>query len=296
MKRISTCLLLSLIFYASSSLFGQETILNEDLRWNMIFSGFGPTYSYTIKFEGDTILNNQAYKKVYYSYDSLNVDWVFADQYIREDDQQRVYTQNNYGDSERLIFDFSVTLGETIEWLSFENCQVEVTDVQQIEYPDGVSRKTITLSYPDIWSGGLITTQWIEGFGNNEVGPLYSAGPICTTDWELWLLCAYNQGEIFFGLDAPSCFVVDVEDLLLEEGVNIYPNPTSGNLRLDVTAAELDIEQISLYNAMGQLMPMDYELGQSIELDVATLPKGVYYLKVTFDTGQFSINKVMKTE
>lgn len=296
MKKTFTLCALALFLLSTSSIVAQVSILNEDLRWNMIFSGWGPTHSFTIKFEGDTILNNLTYKKVYYSYDSLNVDWVRDEHFIREDDQQRVYTQSMYGDDERLVFDFSVSVGETIEWLSFEGCPVVVTDIEQVLYPDGVSRKTITLSYPDIFSGGQLTTQWIEGVGNIEVGPLFSAGPICSTDWEVWLLCAYNQGEIFYGLDASSCFVVDVDDLLIKEGVNVYPNPTNGMLRIDVQAAGLHVEQISLYNSIGQRMPVLHPEGQFDELDITDLPQGIYYLKVHFDSGQFSMAKVLKTD
>lgn len=297
MKRTFTLCTLSLFLLSTSAIFAQVSLLNEDLRWNMIFHGWGPTHSYTIKFEGDTLLNNQVFKKVYYSYDSLNLDWVFADLYIREDDQERVYTRDNYEESERLVFDFSVTVGQTIDWLSFEGCPVEVTDVQQIEYPDGVSRKTITLTYPDIFSGGTRTTQWIEGLGNNEVGPLYSGGGvICTTDWTRWLLCAYNDGEIFHGLEQSSCFVVDVDDLLLEEGIQVYPNPTSGKLQLDITATGLQMEQVSLYNAMGQNIAVALQYGPLTELDMTSLPEGIYYLKVAFDNGQFSMNKILKTQ
>ena len=60
-----------------------------------------------------------------------------------------------------------------------------------------------------------------------------------------------------------------------DEFVDIYPNPTKGivNLRTD-----LEITNVVLFDCMGKLVTIDHNLNK--QLDVSTLSKGIYFLKI----------------
>lgn len=85
-----------------------------------------------------------------------------------------------------------------------------------------------------------------------------------------------------------------VTDLATDWQLKCYPNPTTGIVHLAIEGA---VEaQVSLFNSMGQLL---YQLPlagqQTILLDLAPYPNGIYYLKT--ETGkQIKTTKVLKLE
>jgi hypothetical protein len=69
-----------------------------------------------------------------------------------------------------------------------------------------------------------------------------------------------------------------------ENGVNglmIYPNPTSGNLNIQVEA----MKRITIANALGQVV-YDQEVNSDSEVvDMAQYQTGVYMVRITTDNG-----------
>jgi hypothetical protein len=72
--------------------------------------------------------------------------------------------------------------------------------------------------------------------------------------------------------------------------VNIYPNPTTGQLWIQLKGVET--ARIQVINAVGQVVRVQ-EVAQSLDvLDLSAVPNGVYYLTVTADKGR-SVQKVV---
>jgi hypothetical protein len=74
---------------------------------------------------------------------------------------------------------------------------------------------------------------------------------------------------------------------------SIYPNPTSNTLNITV---EKTIQQIELYNNLGQLVTKNIEIlndGNS-ELDISKLATGVYFVKIKTDDGEIGIERFIK--
>ena len=74
------------------------------------------------------------------------------------------------------------------------------------------------------------------------------------------------------------------------EGFSYYPNPTTGVLNLTSVA---NIEQVSLYNLLGQRVLDTKVQATASQVDISSLSAGTYLMKVTAD-GQTGTYKVLK--
>jgi hypothetical protein len=76
---------------------------------------------------------------------------------------------------------------------------------------------------------------------------------------------------------------------LTEEGLVVYPNPTSSILNLDGLHAS---DKIQLLDLQGKLIQSAIQ--QSKSLDISTLEKGVYLLRVTREGKHIQTVKIVK--
>jgi hypothetical protein len=72
----------------------------------------------------------------------------------------------------------------------------------------------------------------------------------------------------------------------------LYPNPTSGQLRVSFTSP-LQKATIALLNAGGSILQQRIQSGGQVEMDISSLPAGVYILRVQQGTNVF-MYKVVK--
>ena len=158
----------------------------------------------------DTTINGTTYTTVnrYWTADKTKRGFVAT---IRFTEDQKVYAL--LGDTEYLVYDFSVQVGDTIETIVGVNCgtMLQRLLVHQVDIDDATNRKTITL-YPlckleeDVdcdrcdengYYLDLFPIQWIEGVGSTG-GFLMGDRPC--SDWVGGighkLLCAYKDDEL----------------------------------------------------------------------------------------------------
>ena len=75
----------------------------------------------------------------------------------------------------------------------------------------------------------------------------------------------------------------------------VYPNPTSGKLIIDVSNLQAGCKlNISFYDTWNNLILNRESYNPNIDLDLITLSKGIYYLRIT--SGQYSYNEVIILE
>lgn len=83
-----------------------------------------------------------------------------------------------------------------------------------------------------------------------------------------------------------------IEDLLARGGVNIYPNPATDLLHLEVgNFNDLNIEEANIYNSYGQIVQsIDLSsLSSDItEINISSLESGVYFLRIKDKEGLFT--------
>jgi hypothetical protein len=71
---------------------------------------------------------------------------------------------------------------------------------------------------------------------------------------------------------------------------NVYPNPATSNLNLDIDAATATISNYSLINLQGQVVLSNDVNNTSINtsIDVSNVSNGVYFLKLDTDKGSYT--------
>ena len=75
-----------------------------------------------------------------------------------------------------------------------------------------------------------------------------------------------------------------------ESVIRIYPNPSGGVLMIN-TSNLFGVQTISLFNNLGrkvQEVLNDFEKNSNLELDLSTLPKGIYLLSIKNSSGNYS--------
>lgn len=97
----------------------------------------------------------------------------------------------------------------------------------------------------------------------------------------------FSSGQIRVFLNET---LVNLDDLVEEEILQIFPNPTTDHLK--ITSSNL-MEQVTLYNNWGQkLMEITID-GQEIDLDLRQLPSGNYFA-VILSKNKFNTVKISK--
>ncbi len=76
--------------------------------------------------------------------------------------------------------------------------------------------------------------------------------------------------------------------------VTIYPNPTEGQLSVEITGAEsFNGASITIYGASGSIIYYDSELDSVNDIDLTPCPNGIYLLIIRID-GETSSWKIIK--
>ncbi|MEQ8703075.1 MAG: T9SS type A sorting domain-containing protein [Phaeodactylibacter sp.] len=169
---------------------------------------------------------------------------------------------------------------------------VEMTDV------DGDNIYTVTVQIPENSTATYKFKNGPDGWENIDT----SLGDNCTTgDFNDRFV---EVGTMNIPLD-PVCFgycvtcnIVDVDEVALEQGVSVFPNPAKDVLNVQVDLPEMANRlNIRLVNALGQVV-LSRDLGQlqsdNIELDVRNLAAGTYMLQVVDGQAQFTQSVVIR--
>lgn len=84
------------------------------------------------------------------------------------------------------------------------------------------------------------------------------------------------------------------EEELSETKVTIYPNPTRGMLKVDISGVEkFENARISLYDLTGKLLQQWAGISQSNEIDLSERTPGMYIMQVVYN-GKISSWKIIK--
>lgn len=95
-------------------------------------------------------------------------------------------------------------------------------------------------------------------------------------------------------IQAEACLVgIEDEGLNANSHINIYPNPTTGNVTVMISAIENAAVSFELYDMLGKKMPLEYQKGEDgvYYFDISGNPAGIYYLNTIID-GQPVVKKI----
>ena len=86
------------------------------------------------------------------------------------------------------------------------------------------------------------------------------------------------------------CYFVGLENTNINQGIKIYPNPTSDILFI---SSSIEIKDIIITNIYGQIVYENYETGINFELDLSNLSNNLYHISFTDVNNIRSSRKIM---
>jgi len=240
--------------------------------------------------EEDTLMDELTYKKLYWFTDSvfnpLTSECIGG---LRENVQKQVFYKGRQGyDNEDwhsgMLFDFSLSVGDTFYFQSFGIMDFRVAYIDTIEI-GGMQRKQFYIT--GNWDNGFIVCKMIEGIGN-DLGLLFDIvtrlAIKSTATGEL--RCYEHNGDLqYMAEDITNCSnpFVGLPNILAEDNsITLFPNPTSKDVNI---SSENIINSIEVFNSFGQRIYQEKAKSKERTIDISSFSKGVYIIGVSTDMG-----------
>jgi hypothetical protein len=106
----------------------------------------------------------------------------------------------------------------------------------------------------------------------------------------------FQNNDVYGNMKNPvvlSAKSLSTDNLFLSDVV-LYPNPFSNSITIDASKQNEKISQIEIFSTIGALIKKVITKSDKIIIDTANLARGVYLIKITSDSGQNSILKMVK--
>ncbi len=278
MKRIIITFLFVFTLHFSFS----QSLVNENNRWSVVecmnFAGCGTN---TYEFNGDTVINNKTYKKLFVCFDSLLTDWYYRGA-MREDSPGKVFGYEVFGsfypDSEVLYYDFTLGLGDTIGIPCSGGSEIlTVIAVDTTTLLNGEQRKRLRFS--SILTG---EEEWIDGIGS--LFGLINIGASCFIDMYYTLNC-FTENDIL-KYDDPQfegCYLstVGIQKHKGQLAWQLSPNPFSDFCILQFENKSGAEFQLRIFSADGRMVQSyDNITSETVTIHRAQLKSGLYFFRL----------------
>lgn len=286
--------LISFLFGLSSFFSFSQSLdyLNNDPQWRIdqqidYYYPCVPTHSYVHYLDGDSIIGNYTYKKVYRhgkttkvyygmppigdpSFDCFGSEYFFELSGLIRQDNNKFY---QYLGVDTLMYDFDLSIGQAAPETSITNSGGwTVTSIDSVLI-NGNYHQQYYLN-----NGGFDSTFIIEGVGS-MAGLFESYHGFFESDANL--LC-YAQDEIpYYSRLGSSCdFDVNVTEITPIQFV-LYPNPS--NEELTVQFENTGIFEIVIKDLKGSRLTEITTMNKFHKLNVSHLESGLYVLEINTD-------------
>jgi len=133
------------------------------------------------------------------------------------------------------------------------------------------------------WGGGGEYSSYIEGIGM-QTGLF---GDFIQFEWWSSLSCVQLEDEHLWEDNSHgwgTCWGLVGEDKNSLNELHIYPNPASDLIRIS-GALHINITEMKLYNAMGQLVLLKEIQSDNAIIDVSAFERGMYFVLLESDQG-----------
>jgi hypothetical protein len=206
---------------------------------------------------------------------------------IREDTvNQKVYI--NAGNTEYLLFDFSLNQGDT-SYLPdiFEGDYILIDTVYQFVTEDGVSRKMI--EFEDEWG---LWGWMLEGIGG-AAGPAWFPFSIGINGSGPWMMCVeYKNGNPVFSGECDDFLTGIGDQSSLNDETEIYPNPFKDYIRIKWNKK---IKNAALLDITGTIKQSIHPNTNEFIIYTSGLKDGFYIIQIIDESNQVHQRKLIKS-
>jgi Secretion system C-terminal sorting domain len=264
-------------------------------------------FSYDHFLEGDTVVNNQTYFKLYEtgSIEKINVGptvcspgdfspcyyYFFHETcaWLRQDTALRqVYVVMPGDTMEILLYDFNMQLGDTVQGLigAYSNY---VSSIDSTLVGNAYHKRFWLTAFGGSQLGydsayAAIT----EGLGSSK-GMMIAISPD-TTNFGV-LLCAYDNGLPVWPSNQSGCIIpTGLHDKPEMAIFSIYPNPAQNQVFVKTNGEPVTI---TILNSVGQVFCQRKSTSNETEIDLSGYCSGLYFVQVDSETGFNSCLKLV---
>ena len=282
----------------NSTLFAQHVFPNfsDGANWNVYECFWLDCHTRQYNYQYDTVFCGQNYSKMYfYDYNQIG--------YFRSDSLKTYFRKtSNCLDKEYLIYDYSLTVGDTA-FVGFNQNMFDEKDTSEfvLESIDtinlfGVDRQRFKMKYDPSNQGWLGRSMfWIKGIGS-DVHPFYSFNCLMDGCEQSFQLLCYDSLSIqlFQSPITTNCITTILGIPDLESEISIAPNPFSEELTISVK--ESSVYQINIYSSVGtKIKEFAIDNKNTLLIETDELIPGSYLVEMKTNNG-ISVKRILKID
>lgn len=157
---------------------------------------------------------------------------------------------------------------------------------------EGVTGLTYSFSDSSLYGPTQWTWRFCDGGGSNSPNPNYTfinEGPceICLTVTNQFNFAPFNKPAKT--LCNTVNITVGIKEAILDQTLVVYPNPTTGQLNLDVRGLYFDNMDIEVYSTVGELIynvkHTKVEAQSKFSMDITGAASGIYLVRISTEQG-----------
>ena len=278
-----------------------ESFLLDNTEWYYEIQNDDGSITYQhLKAEGDTTIHEKRPKIIIRSNTQYDRDEIteVTHEYIYEEDGI-VYWWNKNLEEFTILYDLNADVGD--EWeikVGTDSLTMHVDAVENYEYGGKTYRMLRVSDENGLFSGdivsgvGHLTSFFPERLMNRGKG-YHVTG----------LRCYWVEGNLIFKIDRDDCDAIyaELHNGIDEDGPStssgtftVYPNPTNGVLTVSVRLPHCDSPttgqtEYQISNLMGQTLLQGRISAEIQQIDISTLPAGMYFISVGKQTEKFVV-------
>ena len=249
------------------SLFGDSST-----TWDIILHGYcDAVCSQTVVVGSDTVINANTYRIV-----------PGLPGFLRENTTQgKAWFYDTNHNTEYLIMDLSLNSGDTFNIYSWNNTSNPFT-VDSVYFIGG--KKHVRINAWTSICGLNEKITFIEGTGTSA--SFNYQRDMSGNSVSSYMLCQHKngvkiEGNVLFMDSCNICSVGMMDNYSDIESFRVFPNPTSGELKIETIATSYQDSRVTIYNALGEQM-LSHPLNSALQsIDVSTLENGTYIAVIT---------------
>jgi hypothetical protein len=243
-------------------------------------------FSYAII--GDTVINSFTYHKWYIPYvvyadncDSTNVAG-YVGAFRNEIPSKKVYYINSGSNTEEVLYDFNITVGDTIK-----RCGINQPYTMKVFTEDSV---LVGGNYRKKWQAFSITggsIDIIEGIGGT-LDPINYCGVIDLPENNL--ICFSHNGNINYPNVSPCNIISTINSNVVELYATLSPNPFHFSTLLTLSKDFINAE-FKIYNTFGEQVRQQKIISQTTTINRDGLSDGIYLFQMINNKGNLTTGK-----